>query len=1148
MKTRSTPRTISLALTVVVVGVPGFALAQDVGVTGVVAPANDACGLSQQPLEVTVQNFGNVDATGFAVSATIIGATPNALSTNYTGTLAPGATGTLVLGNIDTFDGGQVAVDVSTNLTGDTVPANDAFQANIPIDPGRIPILPIAPLCPGSTRTVMVGMEPGAQYGWFDAAQAGTQLAAGTSFTTPALTQTSDFWVERLNGLATAGLPNMASGPGSYLSPDLRITDPYGLVFDVNSPTNLASVTVYASGAGSVTVRLLSGRVPAGGTVLQTATVPSPGAGAVTVPLNFALTPGTGYVLDAVGTTTTLYRIFSSGSIPYPMVSTDGSITIVTQTFNSTSDYYYWFFDWQIATTGCSGERTPITVPVDPAACLADMEIVSTAPTTAFRGGTVTVTSIIENLGPDIAVGAALDATPPAGMTFTSNAGACTTPFPCALGDLAPGAPTSVQSTWTVPVGYSGPSTLTFAMDVSSAEVDPDPANDTSSVDLQLVEPVDLGVTVDSATVASGGRPLTYTVTVTNAGPGDAVETFVDIPLDPLFTRATTTGCLNDPRGTPSCSLGTLPVGATRTITVVAESGPATTGNASLSASVRTASPDANAANDSATITRFLELVTDLEVSIFLNPSPAVPGGPPSVVTVRLTNNGPSASTGAVMSLVLPPELFNVSTEGCDEDPMGLPTCTISDVIPPGGAVEVRATGSLARDEIGAGNVDVAVVSNNTDPDPSNDSARYVVRYVPSADVSLGIVPPRGEIVAGLPVEFSVRVFSYGPSNANDATVQINVQDALEGVRTSGCPEDPGGVPTCTIGLLEPGSNHAFTLTASVGASVVGPFDTQFVLTAAGTDPVPVNNTVDIQLEAVARSNIVVGLGPEDVEVVSGSEIDLTFSVEAGPSDATGVWAEFTLPEELVRVSTQGCANDPDGLPRCEIPVAPAGAPTEVTITARARAVEGPTPVLVTVTATPESGGNQIEDDTASLEVVIVPRTDVDLSATAMVDKETADPGDNVTFIVMVRNAGPGTAGGVAVDVELPSGVTLTESQGCDEDPAASSICTFGTLRAGNTATARFRAKVNADADGVQVFRGTARSGNEEIAPGDEAAEVEITVRGVTPDAGVPDSGAGGGGDLDDGGGCTCAAPASPAPWTLGLLLLLPLLRRRRDR
>jgi uncharacterized repeat protein (TIGR01451 family) len=111
----------------------------------------------------------------------------------------------------------------------------------------------------------------------------------------------------------------------------------------------------------------------------------------------------------------------------------------------------------------------------------ADLAISKTGPPSVFPGASVVYTITVTNNGPTDAVGVSVaDPTPP-GLSFVSNAGACTTAFPCALGSVQAGSTRSITATFAVPVGYVGPDPVVNSTSVTSTTPDPSSANNTAS-------------------------------------------------------------------------------------------------------------------------------------------------------------------------------------------------------------------------------------------------------------------------------------------------------------------------------------------------------------------------------------------------------------------------------------------------------------------------------------------------------------------------------------------------------------------------------------------------------------------------------------------------------------------------------------------
>lgn len=125
----------------------------------------------------------------------------------------------------------------------------------------------------------------------------------------------------------------------------------------------------------------------------------------------------------------------------------------------------------------------------------ADLGVLKTGPTTIVRGESLVFTIRVENRGPNTAFNARLtDPTPP-GLIFVSTAGACTGPFPCALGNLTNGAVRTLTVTYLVPTDYAGPDMIVNTVNASSDSVDPTPGDSSSSSSVLVTGQPNLALT-----------------------------------------------------------------------------------------------------------------------------------------------------------------------------------------------------------------------------------------------------------------------------------------------------------------------------------------------------------------------------------------------------------------------------------------------------------------------------------------------------------------------------------------------------------------------------------------------------------------------------------------------------------------------------
>lgn len=233
-----------------------------------------------------------------------------------------------------------------------------------------------ATVCPGNAATLAASTSSGATLTWYDALTAGNVVGTGTSFTTPALTGTTPYYVSAASPITLgAALTDATSTTGYTLEA--------GLIFDAVSNFTLKGVYVYpiGTGAGTATIALqqINGTTA---TTIQSITVNLTGTTApyikTYVPLNFNIVPGTNYklmMLNRAGLVSSLVRESGDAWGAYPL-TLPGKFTITNGNCcsgNTTSTSYYYFYDWQIE-YACESARTQVTATVD-SNCLSTSEV-----------------------------------------------------------------------------------------------------------------------------------------------------------------------------------------------------------------------------------------------------------------------------------------------------------------------------------------------------------------------------------------------------------------------------------------------------------------------------------------------------------------------------------------------------------------------------------------------------------------------------------------------------------------------------------------------------------------------------------------------------------------------------------------------------
>ena len=112
---------------------------------------------------------------------------------------------------------------------------------------------------------------------------------------------------------------------------------------------------------------------------------------------------------------------------------------------------------------------------------MADLNVEKTGPATILRGEMLDFTIVVENIGPNTAVNVSLVDPTPEGLQFISSSGACTSGFPCTLGDLPVNATRTVVARYFVPQTYAGPNMIVNTVNVLTDSPDPTPGDSSSS-------------------------------------------------------------------------------------------------------------------------------------------------------------------------------------------------------------------------------------------------------------------------------------------------------------------------------------------------------------------------------------------------------------------------------------------------------------------------------------------------------------------------------------------------------------------------------------------------------------------------------------------------------------------------------------------
>lgn len=351
----------------------------------------------------------------------------------------------------------------------------------------------------------------------------------------------------------------------------------------------------------------------------------------------------------------------------------------------------------------------------------------------------------------------------------------------------------------------------------------------------------DLSVSqLDNPDPVAAGTSLTWTVTVENVGSQDATNVVATDTLPAGVVLSATSGCNEDPSGTPTCTLGTIPAGESASYEIVVDVDPSVTGSLSHSVSVATDSLEQTQDNNSSDETTDVIAETDLAISKSDSADPVV-GGSTLTWTVTVNNTGPSDATGVSFGDTLPVGVTLVETSGCVEDPLGIPTCSIGPMAA-GGSASVDIVADIDLLFSGALENTAEVSATTTDPDTANNSATESTQVLPAqSDLALSLsntAPPEPSI--GDSFTITMDLANNGPQD----NVNVVVEGTLIGIQfdSSACATATGNSVMWNIGpqLAQDADSCTFNVSAGNATGSL-----QFVASASGSvdDPVAANNT-----------------------------------------------------------------------------------------------------------------------------------------------------------------------------------------------------------------------------------------------------------------------------------------------------------------
>jgi len=325
------------------------------------------------------------------------------------------------------------------------------------------------------------------------------------------------------------------------------------------------------------------------------------------------------------------------------------------------------------------------------------------------------------------------------------------------------------------------------------------------------------------------------------------------------------------------------------------------------------------------------------------------------------------------------------------------------------------------------------------------------------ADLSITKSDATDPVTIGDEIVYTIAVSNAGPDGATDVRVTDAVPPGTSFVAaqaSQGTCANASGTVTCTLGSLA--NAGTATITLRVTANQGGQVTNTASVSSDEDDPNAANNsdteTTTVELDPADLSVTKEDEGP----LLPGADIVYTITVRNdGPGDATDVQVTDDIPEGTTFVSadaSQGSCSEAGGTVTCDLGSLADGASATITLTVGTEMAG-----LVENTATVSANEpDPEEDDNSDTETTNVVSVTTDLAITKAAESDPVAPGEDLVYLIGVRNRGPSDAGAVRVTDEVPEGTTFISadpSQGECGEESGTVTCDLGGLERLHDAT-----------------------------------------------------------------------------------------------
>lgn len=678
-------------------------------------------------------------------------------------------------------------------------------------------------------------------------------------------------------------------------------------------------------------------------------------------------------------------------------------------------------------------------------AAQADLSITSTfAENKAFAGENVNLTLSVTNNGTSAASSVLVNAPIPTGYTFVSSSSGSYNDGTgvWSVGNLTDGQTENLTLTLTV----AATGDFDFAASVSGAELDPDLANNATTITLVPEDLADLSLTgVLSNPTPTLGGPVTLLITLTNNGQtaSNGAQVQQIFASGYTFVASTPSNGTYDPV-TGIWSGLNIPAGSSETLSL--DLNVSDLADLQIQGIATSASQDPELSNNFYLLNPTSSTETDLEVQLAVdNATPNA--GDTILFTVSAINNGPSNATGVSVTDALPTGYVYVSATAS----VGAYDAATGDWYVGNLAAGATETLIIKMIALGTGDFDnIATITGiENDNTLGNNSATLAVIPVPFSDLQLTVSGLNNPAINGN-TDITFTLSNIGLSDVTGALATHVLPQGFTFVSSTASLGTYNDITnTWSVGNLAIGQTETITITATVDNA--GPYEFTLVSDANEGDPNATNDTARYEPNPDIQVDLEIGLTSISLTPVVGDNETITVTAtNNGPFQSSGALVSYVVPEGFTVLSTTpsvGTYNPTTGV--WNIGNMTSGQVETLVFGVKVNNL-GVYLSEATITG-PETDPNTPNN---YVSLAVTPTKLIDLGIQIVAGDTTPFVGGQVTLVYNAINIGPSSATNVNVNALMPSGLTfVSASATLGSYNSGTGDWTIGTLHNGTAAS-----------------------------------------------------------------------------------------------